>query len=222
MKLRYLAIIAIAVMMVFAMGCGKKEAPAPAPAAPAPAPVAPAPAPEQAPTESTEAQAPAEGVVEVPETAVGEGLVTDDALTTGDYTQHSELGEPQFSDTGLAKDLTAEPERFSNFECAWDNEAGIRYISVKVTNTNADRPLMISPKGVAKGYDTYFLVRGLVDTDPGCAVEELGPGESTICTKVGPDVANYGNTEGINKLNIQSPDNDGRKFTESVVVNCPE
>ncbi|MBW2967565.1 hypothetical protein KY362_03700 [Candidatus Woesearchaeota archaeon] len=220
MKLRYLAIVAIAILMVFAMGCGKKEAPAPAPA-----PVAPPPAPEPAPapaqeTTTEEAEA-AEGVVEVPETAAGEGLVTDDALTTGDYVQHSELGEPQFKDTALAKDLTASPERFSNFECR-KNEEGIRYISVKVTNTNADRPLLISPKGVAKGYDTYFLVRGLVDMDPGCAVEELGAGESTVCTKIGPDTEKYGNPAGINKLNIQSPDNDGKKYTESVVVNCPE
>ncbi|MBW2971919.1 hypothetical protein KY359_02685 [Candidatus Woesearchaeota archaeon] len=222
MKLRYLAIVIAITLLLLAAGCGKKAAPAqqqptapPAPAAPAP------PAAGEGTAAEGEAAGEAEGVVEIPETEMGPGLVTTEALETGDYTQHSLLGEPQNADTELAKDYTAEPMRFSNFDCVKDEETGIRYITLKVTNTNADRPFMISPKGVSKGYDTYFLIRSLVDMDPGCQTEELAAGESTVCLKIGLDDERYGNPEGTNRLTIQSPDNDGKKLTEAVVVNCP-
>ncbi|MBN1544020.1 hypothetical protein JW898_01005 [Candidatus Woesearchaeota archaeon] len=222
MKLRHLAILVAITLLLLAVGCGKKAAPAPAaPTAPA-APAAPAtPAEEAAPSEEA-AETAEEGVVEIPETEMGPGLVTTEALDTGDYMQHSLLGEPQNKDTELARDYTTEPVRFSNFDCVKDETTGIRYITIKVTNTNADRSLMISPKGVAKGYDTYFLIRGLVDMDPGCQVEELLAGESTVCLNIGLDDERYGNPAGTNRLTIQSPDNDGRKLTEAVVVNCPE
>ncbi|MBU2561425.1 MAG: hypothetical protein KKD17_03940 [Nanoarchaeota archaeon] len=220
MKLRHLAILVAITLLLLAVGCGKKAAPAPAaPTAPAaPAPAAPA---EQAPSEGA-AETAEEGIVEIPETEAGPGLVTTEQLDTGDYTQHSLLGEPQNKDAELARDYTTEPQRFSNFDCVKDETTGIRYVTLKVTNTNADRSLMISPKGVAKGYDTYFMIRGLVDKDPGCQVEELVAGESTVCLKIGLDDERFGNPAGTNRLTIQSPDNDGRKLTEAVVVNCPE
>jgi len=222
MKLRYLA-IAFAITLLILAGCAKQAPTAPtAPAAPA-APSTPAPAAgEQGAAPAEGATTPEEQVVEVPDTEPGPGLVTVDQLDTGEYVQAGRLGEPQNKDQALARDLTSEPVRFSNFDCKKDETTGIRYISVKVTNTNSVRSFMISKIGVAKGYDTYFLVRSLVDEDPGCAVEELKAGESTVCDKIGKDNARYGNTAGTNKLNIQSPGDDGNKMTESVVVNCPE
>jgi hypothetical protein len=224
MNLKHLAIVLAVTLLLLAAGCAKKAATPTGPAAPTTptTPTTPATGAEgqAASAEGEAASEEAEGVVEVPETEAGPGLVTVDSLDTGDYTQHSLLGEPQNKDAELARDYTAAPVRFSNFDCVKDETTGIRYISIKVTNTNADRPFMISPKGVAKGYDTYFMVRGMVDTDPGCAVEELAAGESTICSKIGLDQERYGNTEGTNRLTIQSPNNDGAKLTEAVVVNC--
>ena len=223
MKLRYLA-IAFAITLLILAGCAKQAPTAPtAPAAPV-APTAPAaPGGEQAaPSEGAEGAEGEEQVVEVPTTEPGPGLVTSDQLDTGEYVQTGMMGEPQNKDQALARDFTAEPVRFSNFDCVKDETTGINYISIKVTNTNTVRPFLISKIGVAKGYDTYFMVRGLVDEDPGCAVEELAAGESTVCDKIGKDDLRYGNPAGVNKLNIQSPGDDGKKMTESVVVNCPE
>jgi hypothetical protein len=223
MNLRHLAIVIAITLLLLAAGCAKKAATPTGPAAPTTptTPTAPASGEQAAPAEG-EAAGEEEQIIEVPETEPGPGLVTVDSLDTGEYTQHSLLGEPQNKDAELARDYTAAPVRFSNFDCIKDETTGIRYVSVKVTNTNADRPFLISPKGVAKGYDTYFLVRGMVDTDPGCQVEELAAGESTVCNKIGLDQERYGNTEGTNRLTIQSPNNDGAKLTEAVVVNCPE
>ena len=224
MNLKHLAIVLAVTLLLLAAGCAKKAATPTGPAAPTTptTPTTPATGGEQAAAAEGEASEEAEGVVEVPETEAGPGLVTVESLDTGDYTQHSLLGEPQNKDAELARDYTTEPVRFSNFDCVKDETTGLRYISIKVTNTNADKSFMISPKGVAKGYDTYFLVRGMVDMDPGCQVEELAAGESTVCNKIGLDQERYGNTEGTNRLTIQSPNNDGAKLTEAVVVNCLE
>lgn len=235
MKLRYLVIAMILVMSLAVVGCGKKAEPAPAaPAAPAEQPAAPAaPTPEQAAAteaaaeEAAKAEAEAAAaeeaqIVEIPETEMGPGVVTDEDIQSGDYIQHSLLGEPQNADAEHARDLTEDPERFSNFDCVMDEESGVRYISIKVTNTNEEQSFMISPMGVAKGYNTYFMVRGMVDKDPGCAVEELAAGESTVCDKIGLDDERYGNPAGTNRLTIQSPDNNGKMVPEAVVVNCPE
>ena len=229
MKHRYLVIAMILIMSVALIGCGKKAAePAPTPVAPV-EPAAPTPAEqaaaEQAAAEEAAAQeaaaaAEAEEIVEIPETEMGPGLVTDDDIESGDYVQHSLLGDPTNEDSEMARDFTAEPVRFSNFDCQMDEESGLRYISVKVTNTNADHTFMISPKGVAKGYNTYFMIRGLVDKDPGCATEELAPGASTVCDKIGMADERFGNPEGTNRLTIQSPDNNGKYISEAVVVNC--
>ena len=81
---------------------------------------------------------------------------------------------------------------------------------------------MISSKGIAKGYNTYFMMRGMVDENPGCDVEELAPGEFTGCSKICKDLMRYGNVAGTNRLTIESPGNDGKKVTEAVVVNCAE
>lgn len=218
MKIRYLSVLAavmIAMLLLFAVGCGKKNVEEEIVSEPVTEPVVtPEPEPEPAPEVTDE--------VVVPETEEGEDYVGIDELESGDYTQEGMLGNPQNSDTTLAKDLTGTPERFSNFECKADEETGIRYISLKVTNTNEDQEFMISPKGIAKGYNTYFMIRGMVDMDPGCADEQLAPGESTVCTMIGKDDARYGNVVGINRLTIQSPDNDGKTNSEAVVVNCPE
>ncbi len=230
MKIRYLVIALIIVLSISLAGCNKAAKSAPAtsePAAQTTQNTNTAPANNQeaaakqpsAPEENSADQE--EKVVEVPETEMGPGIVTDEDIETGEYTQHSLLGAPQNADASMARDLSAEPERFSNFDCKKDEETGIRYISIKVTNTNSDEHFMISPKGVAKGYNTYFMVRGMVDKDPGCAVEDLAPGESTVCDKIGLDDERYGNPEGTNRITIQSPDNDGKYVSEAVVVNCP-
>ena len=224
---KFLVILMVLLLALTIAGCKKEATPQQQtpnqPAAPASSaePAAPAAPSEPAAPAEGESATGEEGVVEVPETEMGPGVVTDEEIESGEYTQHSLLGEPQNADPEHARDLTEEPERFSNFDCVKDEETGIRYITVKVTNTNADRSFMISPIGVAKGYDTYFMVRGLVDKDPGCAVEELAPGESTVCNKIGLDDERYGNPEGTNRITIQSPDNDGKIAAEAVIVNCP-
>jgi hypothetical protein len=224
MKLKYLAMVIAVALLLFMAGCAKKAPAAPetptAPAAPTTAPAATTPA-ETAPAEGTTPEE-AEGVTPVPETEPGPGLVTTEALDTGEYTQQSLIGNPQNKDESLARDYTGEPVRFSNFECTKDETTGVRYISVKLTNTNTAGSFMISAKGIAKGYNTYFMMRGMVDENPGCEVEELAPGESVVCSKIGKDDMRYGNVAGTNRLTIESPGNDGKKVTEAVVVNCPE
>lgn len=158
---------------------------------------------------------------EVPETAPGEDFVEEGDLESGDYAQQSLIGNPQYGEAALAKDLTPSPEKFSNFECALDDETGMRYISLKVTNTNSDVAFMISEAGIQKGYNTYFMIKSMVDDAPGCGVEELAPGEVTICDGVGLDNPRFTLTEGINRLTIQSPNDEGKTRAEAVIVDCP-
>ena len=113
-------------------------------------------------------------------------------------------------------DTTKEPEIFSNVQCNFDNEAGLLYISLRVYNT-LDEDIKISPRGVMKGYNTYFLIRGIVDQDPGCGTEVVQPGEWTECKKIGFDSPRYGNVPGINRISVQVP---GK--TEALLVECPE
>ena len=103
-----------------------------------------------------------------------------------------------------------------------DDDSGLRMISLKLTNTNSDVDFMISDEGVKKGFNVYFNVNGLVDYDPGCDEETLTPGESIVCDNIGLDNPKYEVTEGINRLSIQSPNDEGKIKAEAVVVNCEE
>ncbi len=113
-------------------------------------------------------------------------------------------------------DTTANPELFSNIRCDYDYDAELLYISLILYNV-LDEEIRISPRGVQKGYNTYFLIRGIVDTDPGCGTELVHPGEYTECKRIGFENARYGNAEGINRISVQVP---GK--TEALLVNCPE
>jgi hypothetical protein len=113
-------------------------------------------------------------------------------------------------------DTTAAPELFSNLECNFDYDAELLYISLRIYNV-LDEEIRISPRGVMKGYNTYFLIRGIVDTDPGCGTELLPAGEWTECKRIGFDSARYGNVEGINRISVQVP---GK--TEALLINCPK
>lgn len=113
-------------------------------------------------------------------------------------------------------DTTQEPELFSNVECNYDYDAELLYISLRVYNT-LDEDIKISPRGVSKGYNTYFLIRGIVDQDPGCGTELVQPGEWTECDRIGFDNRRYGNVEGLNRISVQVP---GK--TEALLVECPE
>lgn len=113
-------------------------------------------------------------------------------------------------------DTTSEPELFSNLRCDYDYDAELLYMSLRIYNV-LDEEIRISPRGVQKGYNTYFLIRGIVDTDPGCGTELLNPGEYTECRRIGFDNARYGNVEGINRISVQVP---GK--TEALLINCPE
>lgn len=205
------AVVIVVIVVILFLMRGGKEAPE-APTAPAPVVEAPV-VKDTSQVEDLDKNA-------VPETAPGESLLQEEELATGEYTQESRVGDPQFEDEQLAKDTTAEPERFSNFECSLDEETGLRYLSLKVTNINEERPMLISHVGVSKEYNTYFMTRGNIDFDPGCGVEELAPGESTVCSKVGPENPVYTLTEGINRLNIQTKDDSGSLVTEAVIINC--
>ncbi|MFH1064291.1 MAG: hypothetical protein V1729_04385 [Candidatus Woesearchaeota archaeon] len=112
-------------------------------------------------------------------------------------------------------DTTVKPELFGNVECAIDEESGLRYISLRIYNT-LDEDIRISPRGVAKEYNTYFMIRGIIDKDPGCGTELLEAGEWTTCNKIGFDAERYANMAGINRISVQVP---GK--TEALLVNCP-
>jgi hypothetical protein len=113
-------------------------------------------------------------------------------------------------------DTTLEPELFSNIECNYDYDSELLYISLRVYNI-LEEDIKISPRGVQKGYNTYFLIRGVVDTDPGCGTELLPPGEWTKCDRIGFDTLRYGNLEGINRISVQVPG-----VTEALLVDCPK
>ena len=159
----------------------------------------PEPEPEAAPEPEPE---PEPEVVEVPKEA-GRAIL-----------EKEELG-----DDDLAADVTAEPELFSNLECEIEEETGIRYISLRIYNT-LDEDLTISPVGVAKGYNTFFMVNGLVDMDPGCDSEVAEPGEYVTCSKLGQDSERFGNvgeSKGINRISVQAPIK-----TEALLVTCAD
>ena len=185
------------------------------------APEAPEAVPE-VPEEVVEAPEEVPEEEELPPTEKGEDFVEKEDLETGEYVKESLIGSPTFEDEDLGTDLTAEPERFSNFKCVYDEEMDMRFISLKLTNTNSDIAFMISDTGVKKGYNVYFNVNGLVDADPGCGIEEIAPGEAVICDGIGLDNPKFEVLPGINRLSIQSPDDEGKIYTEAVVVNCEE
>ena len=137
------------------------------------------------------------------------------------YEAPKELGDQVIAREELPKvkevvDVTAEPELFSNLECNYDYDVGVNYISLRVYNV-LDEDFRISPRGVQKGYNTYFLVRGMVDADPGCGTELLVPGEWTTCTRIGLDQPRYSNSPGTNRISVQVP---GK--TEALVIECPD
>lgn len=113
-------------------------------------------------------------------------------------------------------DVTENPELFSNLKCIKDASSGLRYIQLRLHNT-LQEDLKISNVGIAKGYNTYFTIRGLVDTDPGCKKEILAPEQSTVCDKIGFDVTRYGLVAGINRISAQVP---GK--TEALLIECKE
>jgi hypothetical protein len=113
-------------------------------------------------------------------------------------------------------DTTTEPELFSNLECNYDYDSELLYISLRIYNVLGE-DILISPRGISKGYNTYFLIRGVVDTDPGCGTELLQPGEWTECSKIGFDAPRFANVPGINRLSVQVP---GK--TEALLIECPE
>lgn len=157
-----------------------------------------------------------EGYVYEPPRDAGADVVTDEEIQTGEYKQPSLMGEPTNQDIEHARDLTEEPELFSNIRCEYDYDAGIPYIKLRVYNV-LDEDILISPKGVAKGYNTYFMIRGIVDKDPGCGTEVLHPGQYTECKKIGFDGERYANVPGTNRISVEVP---GK--TEALIVNCPE
>lgn len=123
-------------------------------------------------------------------------------------------------DSALAVDTTENLEKLSNFGCAYDEESGLRMLSLTLTNTNEEESYMISPKGVAPGFNTYFIARGIVVKDPGCSVEELAPGESTTCSTIGPESVSYTNQIGANRVIVQTPGNDGSSSKEAIIIEC--
>ncbi|MBN1544768.1 hypothetical protein JW898_04900 [Candidatus Woesearchaeota archaeon] len=112
-------------------------------------------------------------------------------------------------------DTSVEPELFSNLNCDYDYDAKLLYMSLRIYNI-LDEDIKISPRGVMKGYNTYFLIRGVVDTDPGCGTELVQPGEWTECKRIGFDLERYATMPGINRISVQVP---GR--TEALLVECP-
>lgn len=153
-----------------------------------------------------------------------ERIVNDDGREydeAGIYVPPKELGDQviereDFEHVSDVVDVTPEPELFSNLECNYDYDMGVNYISLRVYNVLGE-DIKISPRGVEKGYNTYFLVRGMVDMDPGCGTELLLPGEWTECNKIGLDQSRYGNSPGTNRISVQVP---GK--TEALVLECPE
>lgn len=146
-----------------------------------------------------------------PETAEDEGEIYEAPKYAGpDVVEREELDKVY-----EVVDTTHQPELFSNIRCDYDYDAELLYISLRIYNVLED-DIMISPRGVQKGYNTYFLIRGIVDTDPGCGTELVKPGEYTECHRIGFDNARYGNVEGINRISVQVP---GK--TEALLVECP-
>jgi hypothetical protein len=172
-----------------------------------------------APSDTTEAED-----VTAPDDIIEERTVVepeDELEESGTYEEPKYVGPDVVDKEDLPKvqeviDTTVEPELFSNIACDYDYEDELLYISLRIYNV-LEEDFKISPRGVSKGYNTYFLIRGVVDTDPGCDTELLKPGEYTECEKIGFDNARYGNVKGINRISVQVP---GK--TEALLVECPE
>ncbi|MBT5023298.1 hypothetical protein HOK51_01505 [Candidatus Woesearchaeota archaeon] len=147
------------------------------------------------------------------EPVVDEPEVEKEPIKTGTTMSEEKLQE--LEDQALAIDVTENTRLIDNVVCSFDEESELKYIRLTLTNV-FEETFKISHVGVHKDYNTYFLVRGIVDQDPGCEQEELTPGESTVCTKIGFDSKTYGNIEGINRLSIQVP---GK--TEALLIECP-
>ncbi len=162
---------------------------------------------EEAPAEETEEQ-----YVTAPE--------TEDAADEEAPAEAQEAGPAVVPKEDLPKiesniDTTIKPELFSNIRCEFDDDSQLLYIKLRINNILGE-DVKISPRGVMKGYNTYFIIRGIVDTDPGCNTELVKPGEWTECKKIGFDAERYANIPGINRISVQVP---GK--TEALLVECP-
>ena len=148
---------------------------------------------------------------------VDDTSMNDTGKSTDEYIAPAKIGKAVVQEGDLPDlisiDVTETPELFSNLECKKDESTGVRYISLRIYNTLKEN-IKISPRGVAKGYNTFFKVRGLVDMDPGCGTELLRSGEFTECTKIGLE-SSYANVVGINRLSVTVP---GK--TEALLVEC--
>jgi hypothetical protein len=113
-------------------------------------------------------------------------------------------------------DTTGVPQLFSDLTCEYDETSKLLYIGLHIYNTLGE-DIKIAPHGVQKGYNTYFKIRGVVDTDPGCGTELLLPNEYTDCKRIGFDLPRYANMPGINRISVQVPGS-----TEALLIECPD
>jgi hypothetical protein len=171
----------------------------------------------EAPEETTEETAPADVVEEqyVPEPETSAAEEEGSAYEAPKHLGPSVVDKSELPNVQEVIDTSAPPELFSNLNCEYDETADILYISMRIYNM-LDEDIKISPRGVQKGYNTYFLIRGVVDTDPGCSTELLPPGEYTDCKRIGFDLPRYSNQPGINRISVQVP---GK--TEALLFECP-
>jgi hypothetical protein len=173
----------------------------------------PSAAPEETPVEEVPPDVVEEQYVPTPEKTAAEEEVSD-------YEAPKHLGPDVVDKSELPNvqeviDTSAPPELFSNLQCEYDEALDILYISLRIYNVLGE-DIKISPRGVQKGYNTYFLIRGVVDTDPGCSTELVQPGEYTDCKRIGFDLPRYSNQPGINRISVQVP---GK--TEALLFECP-
>lgn len=192
---KLLLILAMLVLVIGLIGCGKEEAAPEAPSAPA-VEEAPAEAPvEEAEMEETESPEVEEEIEEAKEIMMeGEGDVTDEKLDEG-------------VEYNLPVDASEETEYFDEIGCSEID--GKLTISVKVTNSGTEDWIvygMENPKG-----NLRLTNRGITDTTAGCEVQELAPGESTMCSGL-----DMGAISGENRVSIQSTEG-----TEVKIVICP-
>lgn len=174
-----------------------------------------------APEEEEELEVETPPPEEIEEVEVPEPEEEDEYDEAGVYVPPKEAGpdvvdKEEMGNVQEVVDTTLEPELFSNIECNYDYDAELLYISLRIYNI-LDEDIRISPRGVQKGYNTYFLIRGVVDKDPGCGTELVRPGEWTECRRIGFDNLRYGNIPGINRISVQVPTK-----TEALLVECPE
>jgi len=181
------------------------------------------------PTEATKNETPVEE--QAPPEQVENQYVTEPSKTTTtkpaseQVEEQKELGDQVVPKEDLPNvqenvDTTAEPTLFSNLKCEYDETSKLLYISLHVYNV-FNQDMLIAPHGVQKGYNTYFKIRGTVDTDPGCGTEILAPGEYTDCKRIGFENARYSNTPGINRISVQTPGGSSGG-TEALLIECPK